>query len=366
MKILIRSGEVKNWNLVKPIEYEGETELQYLISESPSLIPLDEIDESTAVATVAVREFGLPGSGNTDIVLFGPKGDISIIECKLASNPESKRKVIGQILEYAAFLWEMKYEEVDERVTRIMDRSLADLVADTVEGTEWDEEEFRAGVVQTLAAGSFTLIIAVDQINDELSRIIKYLGASVNAGFTFGALEMRRYRSGDNEILVPHLYSSTKPRDRSLTSRRRTWTERELLESIDTNLANDVASVIKTIYAWAKETADKVWLGTGIQKGSFTYHFVNDGKTISVFTIYADGSINLNIPYMNGKIAKQSLDRFYKTVKSIRVFEDIPSDYTRWSTRRITPDYWTDDEFETFKSAILRIREDFRITQDAP
>jgi len=51
---------------------------------------------------VWVREAHLPGSGLTDLIGLDEDGNISIIETKLASSQEIKRKVIGQILEYAA------------------------------------------------------------------------------------------------------------------------------------------------------------------------------------------------------------------------------------------------------------------------
>ena len=86
-------------------------------------------------------EFGLPGSGNTDVLAFSPDGDIAVVECKLAANAESKRKVIGQILEYAAYLWGMDYEEVDKRVRRLRGEGLAELIEEAVAG-EWDKASF--------------------------------------------------------------------------------------------------------------------------------------------------------------------------------------------------------------------------------
>lgn len=69
------------------------------------MVSIDEIREGTLPLSLAIGELGLPGSGVTDILAFSPQGDIALIECKLAANQESKRKVIGQILEYAAYLW---------------------------------------------------------------------------------------------------------------------------------------------------------------------------------------------------------------------------------------------------------------------
>ena len=100
----------------------------------------------------AVSEFGLPGSGSTDVLAFSAQGDIAIVECKLAANPEIKRKVIGQILEYAAYLWKMNYEQVDNRIQQMKGKSLAELVAESIAGG-WDEELFRDGIRETLDKG---------------------------------------------------------------------------------------------------------------------------------------------------------------------------------------------------------------------
>jgi hypothetical protein len=103
MKILIRDN-FKNWNIAESIRAKAESELQKLLIESPSLVMINEIRDGVSPLIFAVREFGLPGSGATDVLAFSLTGDIAIIECKLATNPEIKRKVIGQILEYAAYL----------------------------------------------------------------------------------------------------------------------------------------------------------------------------------------------------------------------------------------------------------------------
>jgi hypothetical protein len=65
-----------------------------------------------------VCEFGLLGSGLTDVLAFSVVGDIAFIECKLAANEEIKRKVIAQVLEYGAYPWGMSYDELNERVHR--------------------------------------------------------------------------------------------------------------------------------------------------------------------------------------------------------------------------------------------------------
>ena len=157
MRITLRRGKSDDWQVIDSVDFAKEHELQDLLHESPSLIPLGQIAPGTPTPVFAVAELGLPGSGNTDIVAFSEDGSISIVECKLAKNAEIRRKVIGQILEYAAFLWEMSYEELDERVQRQADGPLAEMIAETVADEDWDEEAFRHAIGSNLREGQFIL-----------------------------------------------------------------------------------------------------------------------------------------------------------------------------------------------------------------
>ena len=96
MRILIRDSSSSKWKYVDNVQTKAEAELQHMLIESPSLVTIDEIREGVFPLVYSLNEFGLPGSGSTDVVSFTPQGDIAIIECKLASNQEIKRKVIGQ------------------------------------------------------------------------------------------------------------------------------------------------------------------------------------------------------------------------------------------------------------------------------
>ncbi len=154
-RILIRNRESSDWKPVESAEYREETELQQLLAKSPSLIPIDEIRDDASPLIVAIPEFGLPGSGATDLLAFSADGDMAVIECKLATNSEIKRKVIGQILEYGAYLWEVPYEELDQRIINKNGKSLIELIRTKLEGLEGaddlDEEAFRNSVQESLA-----------------------------------------------------------------------------------------------------------------------------------------------------------------------------------------------------------------------
>ena len=85
MRIAIRSATTGEWRLVESADYDKEAELQKLLAGSPSLIPAGEIREGLSPLVVAVREFGLSGSGSTDLLAFSADGDVAVCECKLAA-----------------------------------------------------------------------------------------------------------------------------------------------------------------------------------------------------------------------------------------------------------------------------------------
>lgn len=198
MAIVIRK-QGGRWEKTDKVIFADEAQLQKLLYESPELIPT-KVDDQAAVFT---REAGLPGSGFTDLVGVDAQGNILIVETKLARNGEIRRKVIGQVLEYAAYLWGMSFDELDRFFLNREGKSVLELLAEKSPGI--DKDELKQSVEQNLASGKFQLIIAVDTINPELEKIIAYV-SSRGTGLQLEALELELYKQGQFEILVPQRY----------------------------------------------------------------------------------------------------------------------------------------------------------------
>ena len=146
------------------------------------------------------ERLAFPGRGYTDLLGLDSDGNILIVETKLAKNPEVRRKVIGQILEYAAYLWKISYDELDRLFASREGKSIDELWH--VKNSEPSPEGFRETVAANLRAGTFQLFIAVDEMNDQLEKIIDYLSTN-GTGLKLEALELRTYKIGDLEILAP-------------------------------------------------------------------------------------------------------------------------------------------------------------------
>ncbi len=95
------------WSVVQPAGFSVEAVLHDLIEDAPQLLPL----AGSPSLVVLGREVHL-GSGYADLLAIAPTGDLAIIELKLASNAESRRAVVAQVLSYAAFLDHMTYDDL--------------------------------------------------------------------------------------------------------------------------------------------------------------------------------------------------------------------------------------------------------------
>ena len=290
MKILIRGQKDNEWHLVESMAYGKETELQRLLAESPSLISIDEIRSKAGPLVFAVQEFGLP-VGSIDLLAFTAGGDIAIIECKLASNSEIKRKVIGHVLEYGANLWEMRYEELDEIVRIRTGDNLAELVKKSVQQPDWDEESFRSNVDAALINGNFMLIIVVDEIDDDLARIVQFMNVCGNPSFEFAALEMRRFQGEKAEMLVPRVFGPVRA-SKPIPPPEKQWDERTFFDELERRNGEDAEVVARQILDWANQRV-RVWWGRGKQNGSFVPSLDYKEKVHQLFAVYTNGVVEL-------------------------------------------------------------------------
>ncbi len=278
MKIMIRDRNGGDWRSLENSNYSSEAHLQEFLLKEPQLIPF----EPPLIA--CVKEFSLPGSGSTDLVAVDDAGTITLIECKLATNRDIRRTVVGQLLEYAAFLSRMSTDEFIRRFDERADRPLFETLKEEL--PEFNQREYEEGLAENLRVGSFNLIVAVDEINDELREIILYLNA--HSDLTVAALELEYIADEKVEMLVPRLYGGAEVKEaagRSTGRGRRKWDEQSYFEEI-AELDDEVQRAIKELYDFTKQETQKVFWGSS-KYGSFGFSI---GKLI--FSVHKDAKDN--------------------------------------------------------------------------
>lgn len=145
---------------------EGFSEqwLQEQLFRNPQSLPFGEINPGYREVVPLCMEMNT-GAGPIDIVYVTPQGKLVIVETKLWRNPEARRKVIGQILDYAKELQNWSYSDLQREVSRRTGEKgnvPYELVRSQYPTTE--EAEFVDGVSNSLAQGDIMLVIAGDGI----------------------------------------------------------------------------------------------------------------------------------------------------------------------------------------------------------
>ena len=357
MKILLRNGNQDTWKKVESFSYGDEIELQKLLTDSPDLIPAQDLREGSGQLEAVVREFGVD-IGSIDILGFSAEGEIAVIECKLANNPEIKRKVIGQVLEYGAALWGMSYEEFDTKIQKKVGKPLAELVQDAVDNPEWDEELFRSNIEANLKEGNFILIIVVDEINDALTRIIRFLNACGSPNFSFAALEMRRFQSGDVEILLPKVDGDVRQASQRTSASRRLWDKASLLQDAKEKLESVAYDMLVGLLAFSETHAPSgVGFGSGIANGSFSYYCQSDEAKASVFSVYSNGNISINLGAMPKVFSEEEINVFKIQLEEIPPLQGIIDSDKYFNTYKLGDDISESEHLEKFKDYVLQLHE---------
>ena len=86
-----------------------DTLLQY-----PDILPIREIAPSFGPLIPLCRELRT-SVGPVDAVFINRHGLLTLVECKLWRNPEARRKVVGQVLDYASAISRWSYSDLPPR-----------------------------------------------------------------------------------------------------------------------------------------------------------------------------------------------------------------------------------------------------------
>jgi hypothetical protein len=62
--------------------------------------------------------FGFGRTGALDNLFVTPNGGLTLVEAKLWRNPEARRTVVAQTMEYAASVFRLSFQELESSVLR--------------------------------------------------------------------------------------------------------------------------------------------------------------------------------------------------------------------------------------------------------
>ena len=187
-----------------------ENDLEDLLFRYPGALPIGAIDSSYAGTVPICRQLELP-AGYADALYINQSGRITLAEFKLWRNPQARREVIGQILDYAKDLASWGYEDLQRQVSLTLGKTgniLYDLVREHY--PEVAEAEFVDNVARHLRRGEFLLLIIGDGIQEGAANIVDFVQRHSGLHFNLAMVEAALYRdAADSLIVQPRVLART-------------------------------------------------------------------------------------------------------------------------------------------------------------
>src|SRR4051794_21870200 len=132
----------------------NEAWLRDFLLDHPTVLPTAAIDSAYVDPIPVCRELRTP-AGPIDCLFVTRFGGLVLVECKLWRNPQARREVVGQILDYAKEIAGWGYSDLQREVSVARGErgknALFDLVATRHPGT--DEATFVDAVTHNLDRG---------------------------------------------------------------------------------------------------------------------------------------------------------------------------------------------------------------------
>jgi len=192
---------------------------QKLLFNHPELLPTEQIEpgfgDIVSLCCELPLNFGAGRTGALDNVFATMDGGMLFVEAKLWRNPEARRTVVAQAMEYAATMFRMNYREFESAVMRARQAvpstagSLYGIIKERYE--EADEAEFIDAVSRNLKRGRAIIAVVGDGIREDLELLSALLQTHAGHRFTFALVELGIYETADQltRFITPSVLAKT-------------------------------------------------------------------------------------------------------------------------------------------------------------
>ncbi|MGO9019424.1 MAG: hypothetical protein ACLQVJ_13855 [Syntrophobacteraceae bacterium] len=327
-----------------------EDALQNLLGNYPQIIPgkqIDPVSEEPPRFVLLRREMPI-GGWSLDHLYVDQRAILTLVETKLVQNPESRREVIGQVIEYAANAAELwATGRTRQYAFEFWSKQGKDL--DTVLqkefGADLDIETFWNSIERNLSDGRIRLIIAADEMRPEVRRMIEFLNREMKNAEILG-LEIKCY--GDDQtsmVLVPRLVGQTIIDRPPLSKNLILWDQQRLRTAYEQLADESLRERLLTVLNWA--VSNKFFIESRSQFPGFGLRGKNKSRILG---IYSNGTL---FPYLREKYyhgGAEERDQLCDELKQLGMMDQNLDPQTivdgRNLTRKLTD--LSDEELEAF------------------
>lgn len=203
----------------------NERWLQELLRQYPDILPVIEIEPIFYPLIPVGREVPLE-TGYIDNLFISPRGYLVLVETKLWRNPEAKREVVAQAIDYGGALSKWKYAKLDaaaRQYTRDFEKAelgLVDWVEKQHGPVEGGHDFFEESVAKNLRLGRFLTLIVSDKIRQPVVEMVSYVNRYPGLSMDVALIELQCFKVEDDKawplLVVPRVVARTEIVERSV------------------------------------------------------------------------------------------------------------------------------------------------------
>ena len=290
-----------------------ENWLQKIIHKNPQILPIDDIESGFAPLISLGREIST-SVGYIDNLYISPNGYLTIVETKLWRNPESKREVVGQIIDYAKELTNWNFTKLNDGVKKSSQlynnnsKGIIELIKDFENIEEHEEYKIIDNIERNLKRGRFLLLIVGDGIRESVEEMVDFLSNTPQIQFTLGLVELQFYKNPNVEgelIAIPNLITRTREITRAIVKIENSTNGNVTIET------DFIEEKVKPITARTTITEDdffeQLQQNTDYESAEFAKHILATVKEKGYFVEWRQGAFVAKILDPNGSGSKITL-----------------------------------------------------------
>jgi hypothetical protein len=256
--------------------FEAERDLQRYLATHTELLSAEAPDDERRRWLLVRREMGVADREDAgdrwslDHLFVDQDAIPTFVEVKRSSNTEIRRKVVGQMLDYAAnasAYWDAGRLRSSFESRFNSAEAANEELADFIEG-EQEADEFWDAVAANLEERRLRLVFVADRIPPELRSIVEFLNEQLQLTEVI-AVEVKQYveRDGEQANIVPRIIGETEMARRVKRpgggARRPRATEEQFCAEMRAAYAPELAERVLALYEYAKARGSRRTFGRG-------------------------------------------------------------------------------------------------------
>ena len=308
-RIFVMNGD-SGLTAMEAAPYDSESLLQQLLARYPDLLAGEQINSDEPRRWLLItREMTVRGEApesprwSLDHLFLDQDAVPTLVEVKQSSNPEIRRKVIGQMLDYAAnavAYWPV--EEVRARFKTRCERDGEDpdRLLTILLGEEKGVDDFWQQVKTNLQAGRIRMVFLADTIPAELRRVVEFLNQQMDPAEVL-AIEVRQFVGDKIKAFVPRVFGQSETARQKKgpgISTEGHWDEKSFLRALEQTSGAACREAAEDILHWIAPQVTRVWYGKGPTEGGLVPCIERGGKQYHICRMTTRGGFAFRFDWL--------------------------------------------------------------------